>query len=74
MNLIKAFSDWNVGRNQKIRAEMEALGKCPDCRGKGFITTLTSLHTPTYDSIFDCPGCNGTGQFSDWNSSEQQLH
>ncbi|WP_299094304.1 methionine aminopeptidase [uncultured Metabacillus sp.] len=74
MNLIRSFSQWNEKRNQRIYADMKALGKCPDCTGKGFIMTLTSIHTPTYDSIFDCPGCNGTGQFSDWNSSEEQLH
>lgn len=73
MNFINAISEWKQARYEKMKTEMESLGRCPDCRGRGFTSSLTSVYTPTYDAIFDCPGCNGSGQFTDWNSSNEQL-
>ena len=73
MNFLNTFSNWKQVRNEKVRSEMESLGRCPDCRGRGFISTLTSVYTPTFDAVFDCPGYNGSGQFSDWNVSDNNL-
>ncbi|MGM0873926.1 MAG: methionine aminopeptidase [Bacillota bacterium] len=69
INFINAISEWKQARYEKVKTEMESLGRCPDCRGRGFTSSLTSVYTPTYDAVFDCPGCNGSGQFTDWNSS-----
>jgi DnaJ-class molecular chaperone len=67
LSFLNAISEWKQARYEKVKTEMESLGICPDCRGKGFTSSLMSVYTPTYDAIFDCPGCNGSGQFADWN-------
>lgn len=71
MNLINAIGEWKQARYEKVISEMEPLGRCPDCRGRGFVSTLTSVYTPTFDAIFDCPGCNGSGQYTDWNTNSE---
>ncbi len=72
MNFLRGIADWKQSRTEKVRADMESLGRCPDCKGRGFISAITSVYLPTYDSIFDCPGCNGTGQFVHLSGNELQ--
>ncbi|MBU9711165.1 methionine aminopeptidase [Evansella tamaricis] len=63
MGLFNAISEWSNNRYQKKVEKMEARGHCPDCRGRGFHTFPNEyFYAPTYD----CPGCNGTGSFADW--------
>jgi DnaJ-class molecular chaperone len=73
LNFLRGISEWKQARIEKVRADMESLGRCPDCRGRGFTSSLTSVYTPTYDAVFDCPGCNGTGQYADWNGNNDQY-
>ncbi len=70
MDFLRGIADWKQARVEKVRTDMESLGRCPDCRGRGFTSTFTSVYLPTYDSIFDCPGCNGSGQYEDWSGNE----
>jgi DnaJ-class molecular chaperone len=74
MSFLNGFSEWKQARNEKVKAEMESLGRCPECRGRGFTTSMTSVYIPAYDTIFDCQGCNGSGNFTDWNLNNQQIH
>ncbi|MBS4172948.1 methionine aminopeptidase [Bacillus sp. FJAT-49736] len=62
MGLLNAFSNWRADRYEKHRSTMESLGKCPDCSGRGFIPAFTAYTAP-----IDCPGCNGSGLYSDWS-------
>ncbi|PMC39357.1 methionine aminopeptidase [Bacillus sp. UMB0899] len=70
MDFLRGIADWKQARVEKVRTDMESLGRCPDCRGRGFTSSFTSVYLPpTYDAIFDCPGCNGSGQYEDWNGN-----
>ncbi|MFC4617643.1 methionine aminopeptidase [Camelliibacillus cellulosilyticus] len=66
MNVFNAYSNWRAGRQEKHRSKMEALGKCPDCRGRGFLT----LYDYEYAAPFDCPSCDGSGLYSDWEAKQ----
>ncbi|PLT31887.1 methionine aminopeptidase [Peribacillus deserti] len=71
MGLFSKFSEWNHARQEKFLSEMEALGSCPDCRGRGF-----NSYTPNefyYSNVYDCPGCNGSGLYSDWAESQAEM-
>lgn len=61
MGLLNSFSNWRAERYEKHLSTMEALGKCPDCKGRGFIPAFTAYTVP-----IDCPGRNGSGLYSDW--------
>jgi DnaJ-class molecular chaperone len=74
LGFLNAISEWKQARYEKVKAEMEYLGRCPDCKGRGFTSSLTSVYTPTYDAFFDCPGCSGSGLYSDWNTNNDQNY
>lgn len=74
LGILNGFSQWKQSRYEKVVTDMESLGKCPDCRGKGFTSSYSSVYIPNFDAFFDCPGCNGTGNFTDWNLNQQQFH
>lgn len=63
MGLFQSFSKWQSGRKQRRISEMQAKNKCPDCGGKGFYMFSNEYFMTT---PYDCPGCNGSGTFSDW--------
>lgn len=65
MNFLHVLSEWNKSRNEQFRIDMESKGKCPDCRGRGYTTIISSVYIPTYESILDCYSCDGTGSYSD---------
>lgn len=69
MNFLRGLTEWKQVRIKKGRADMESLGRCPNCRGSCFTSSFTSIYLPAYDAIFDCPGCNGSGQFEDWSGN-----
>ncbi|MDQ0228817.1 methionine aminopeptidase [Metabacillus malikii] len=73
MNIIRSISSWNAGRIEKKINEMKDIGNCPDCKGNGFITTIASYYTPSFDLLYDCPGCNGTGQYSEWEMQQNPM-
>lgn len=68
MGLLSAFNDWRASRYENHLSQMKEANKCPDCYGRGFLiypSSEISYHT----SSFDCPGCNGSGQYSRWEDS-----
>ncbi len=71
MNIYNAISEWKQDRYDKKLFRMKELGKCPDCNGRGFILTMSSLYIPSFESIFDCQGCNASGQYTDWEIAEK---
>lgn len=64
MGIINSFSKWRENRYEQRITEMQAKGLCPDCRGLG-INTIGLNEYLNY-SLYHCPGCDGTGQYSDW--------
>jgi DnaJ-class molecular chaperone len=69
MGLWDAITQWQASRYEKHVSKMEAEGKCPDCYGKGFNISVVSEYAYYTDSN-ECPGCNGSGSFADWNSAK----
>ncbi|RXT15414.1 methionine aminopeptidase [Ammoniphilus sp. CFH 90114] len=69
MGLIQAFIDWKNANHERKVSEMGAQGKCPDCFGRGFNPVMLSGFY--YTSVLDCPGCNGSGLFTDWAESKE---
>lgn len=65
MVLFSAISDWRKSRHEKFISQMKEENKCPDCYGRGFLlypaNEFLYLNNP-----LDCPGCNGTGLYTDW--------
>lgn len=72
MGLFQAISAWNAARYEKHVASMEEKGYCPDCRGKGFdaYAPFEYYHNTSYE----CPGCGGSGQFSDWAETQNEWN
>lgn len=69
---IKHFvSEWLSLWEAKNIAEMEALDSCPDCKGKGF-HFFVSNEFAFNSSVYDCPGCNGSGLFTDWSEMKHE--
>jgi len=66
MGLFNAISSWQADRYQKHVTKMQTLDKCPDCRGRGYINTISF----DYAMPYECPGCNGSGSFSDWHGTQ----
>ncbi|MFB4162812.1 methionine aminopeptidase [Alteribacillus sp. JSM 102045] len=71
MGLFSSIKEWKKARQEKHIANMEAKGICPDCRGRGFDLYYPVEYYTTTPSV-ECPGCNGSGLFSDWNSQTSQ--
>lgn len=61
MGLLNSFTNWKTERYEKHLNDMQGLGKCPDCRGRGFTIPYSA-----YTTAYECPGCNGSGLYSDW--------
>ncbi|MFC7391716.1 methionine aminopeptidase [Scopulibacillus cellulosilyticus] len=65
MSLFNAISNWRSEKYKKHVSKMQALGKCPDCNGKGYMT----IFDYEYAAPFNCQGCDGSGLYSDWEQS-----
>ncbi|WP_245805825.1 methionine aminopeptidase [Bacillus alkalicellulosilyticus] len=50
---------------QKKIENMKTLDLCPDCHGKGFMVYPAEHY---FTTSYECAGCNGTGNFSEWSS------
>lgn len=66
MGILDAYNQWRVSRYDNHVSNMRSQNKCPDCRGKGYHAYPVNEFVYYTDS-YECPGCNGTGQYSDWN-------
>ncbi|ERI07488.1 hypothetical protein HMPREF0083_04432 [Aneurinibacillus aneurinilyticus ATCC 12856] len=71
VGFFNAISEWKTARYEKKIAEMKEQGKCPDCRGRGFNPVM--LPEFYYMNNYDCPGCNGSGLFSDWAQGNERY-
>jgi DnaJ-class molecular chaperone len=67
MGLFNTISEWNSQRQEKHHSKMKEKGYCPQCNGKGF-HTYAGHEYAFYSSTLDCPGCEGSGTYADWNS------
>ncbi|PLR96799.1 methionine aminopeptidase [Bacillus sp. T33-2] len=65
MGLLNAFNEWKSARYENHISNMKAQNKCPDCRGRGFITYPASEYV-FYSNPYNCSGCNGSGLYVDW--------
>lgn len=67
MGLLNAFNEWKNTRYEKHVSHMKDENKCPECYGRGFLiypaNEFVYLSNP-----FDCPGCNGSGLYSEWSN------
>lgn len=77
MGWFQAISDWRAERHEKYKAEMQAMGKCPDCNGRGFPITYSAVY-PALGSVYsgpaDCHGCHGSGSYADWVEMNYEPH
>ncbi|MBD8067458.1 methionine aminopeptidase [Bacillus sp. PS06] len=69
MGLINTVNDWITSRYEKKVKQMEDLGLCPDCHGRGFHTFNT--YELYFTNPVDCIGCNGSGNFAEWYEGNQ---
>ncbi|WP_246483970.1 methionine aminopeptidase [Heyndrickxia vini] len=69
LGLFNTFQEWKANRYEEKIAKMESKGICPDCYGKGINSLALSEFYVT--NVFDCPGCNGSGLFSDWSENNR---
>ncbi len=67
MGLLNAFNEWRDLRIQNHVSRMKDENKCPDCTGRGF-SIYPGSEFAYHASHFECPGCNGTGLYTEWNS------
>lgn len=64
MGLFNVYNHWNKTRYQNFVSTMKEQGKCPECRGKGYI--VHPYNEFTFYNSYDCPGCHGSGLYQDW--------
>lgn len=69
MGLLNSYIQWKENRYQNHVSNMKDQGKCPDCHGRGY--TVYPYNEFAYFNSFECPGCQGSGNYSDWE--EMQL-
>jgi DnaJ-class molecular chaperone len=68
MGLLNVFNQWKETRYQNHIANMKEQGKCPDCLGKGY--SVYPYNEFAYYHSLECPGCQGSGLFLDWEETE----
>lgn len=72
MKLFQVLQDWITTKNEKQIAEMQILGLCPDCRGRGINTIALNGGLMSLNPLdYQCPSCNGSGTFDDWQAAQQ---
>lgn len=69
MGLLNAFNEWRTTRQENHVSRMKENNKCPDCYGRGFLVYPANEYI--YSNSFDCPGCNGSGLYNDWENISQ---
>lgn len=67
MGLLHSIAEWNKGRQERHISRMKERGSCPQCYGRGF-HTYAGHEFHLFSSALDCPGCEGSGSFSDWTN------
>ncbi|MED1203403.1 methionine aminopeptidase [Heyndrickxia acidicola] len=61
VGLFSTISNWQEQRYEKLKLTMQEQGKCPDCKGRGFMP----LYTP-YSAPYQCTSCEGSGMYDAW--------
>jgi DnaJ-class molecular chaperone len=67
MGFINSITEWNKARREKHYSIMREKGHCPQCNGRGF-HTYAGHEYAFYSSSLDCPGCEGSGSYTDWSA------
>lgn len=67
MGLLNTLNQWKETRYQNHVAAMKEQNKCPDCHGRGY--TIYPYTEFAYLNSFECPGCQGSGNYSDWEET-----
>lgn len=69
-NLINRLQEWRDANYEKKIEKMRLQGNCPQCSGRGFDPVMINefMYLGAYED-YKCPGCNGSGQFNDWNQN-----
>ncbi|MGO4886670.1 methionine aminopeptidase [Anaerobacillus sp. MEB173] len=70
MGLMNMFSDWRATNYEKKIERMREKGVCPDCNGNGYNYVMINEFAYMNVTDYDCPGCNGSGLFSDWEATQ----
>ncbi len=66
MGFFNIVTEWKNQRFQNHMTHMKSIGKCPECNGSRITPTFRAMYTaPPL-----CPGCNGSGLFSDWDNQQ----
>ncbi|KAA0547828.1 methionine aminopeptidase [Bacillus sp. BGMRC 2118] len=65
MGLLQSITDWNKARQERHVSTMKDKGDCPQCYGKGF-HAYPGHEFSFYTASLDCPGCDGSGLYVDW--------
>jgi DnaJ-class molecular chaperone len=65
MGLLNSFNEWRANRHEKHLTNMKDANKCPECYGRGF-SIYPGNEYAYHSNLYDCPGCNGGGTYSDW--------
>jgi DnaJ-class molecular chaperone len=68
VGLLNAFNEWRNSKYENHISQMREGDKCPDCYGRG-VLIYPSTGISFYTNILDCPGCNGTGMYAEWETS-----
>ncbi len=64
---MKAFlSKWFLTRRERYVERMKVKGKCPECRGLGYIITTS----PYVSNCLDCYLCEKTGLYTIWEQNK----
>mgnify|MGYP001163251106 FL=1 len=71
MRLFHSIAQWRKAQYEKKLAKMREEGKCPVCHGHGFNYYIFSEFIHIDPQHGYCPGCNGSGLFSDWADLSQ---
>jgi RNA polymerase subunit RPABC4/transcription elongation factor Spt4 len=67
MGLLNAYNEWKNSRYQRHLTAMKDQDKCPDCFGRGYY--IYPANEFVYNvNPHDCPGCNGTGTYTEWEN------
>ncbi|MBP2239614.1 DnaJ-class molecular chaperone [Cytobacillus eiseniae] len=67
MGILNTFNEWRATRYEKHVSRMKSDNKCPECYGRGF-PIYPGTEYAYYTNIVECPGCGGTGVYTDWET------
>ncbi|MBD8070527.1 methionine aminopeptidase [Bacillus sp. PS06] len=66
MSIFNAISEWKNERHHQHLTQMKSIGKCPECNGSRIVPTFRAI----YNGPPLCPGCEGSGLYSDWKNRQ----